>query len=94
MGYFSFSGNLDCCITIRTALLESRYIWGEPALFAELQQRFATELMSGGGREFVEQMRRFADVGIEEVHVMPFTGDPVTYVRAIGDHVMSSLNEL
>ena len=22
MGYFSFNGNLDCCITIRTALLK------------------------------------------------------------------------
>ena len=44
-----------------------------------------------GGREFVEQMRAFAGVGVEEVHVMPFTDDPVAYVRGIGDHVIGSL---
>jgi [protein-PII] uridylyltransferase len=42
-------------LTIRTALLEARYIWGEQALFAELQQRFATDVMAGSAREFVEQ---------------------------------------
>jgi F420-dependent oxidoreductase-like protein len=44
-----------------------------------------------GGRAFVEQMRGFADVGVEEVHVMPFTDDPVSFVRGIGDHVMGAL---
>jgi F420-dependent oxidoreductase-like protein len=44
-----------------------------------------------GGRAFVEQMRGFADVGIEEVHVMPFTDDPVSFVQGIGDHVMGGL---
>jgi F420-dependent oxidoreductase-like protein len=47
-----------------------------------------------GGREFVEHMRGFADVGIDEVHVMPFTGDPVTYIRGIGDHAMAGLTDL
>jgi F420-dependent oxidoreductase-like protein len=47
-----------------------------------------------GGREFVERMRPFADVGIEEVYVMPFTGDPVPYVRGLGDHVMGGLSSL
>jgi F420-dependent oxidoreductase-like protein len=47
-----------------------------------------------GGREFVEHMRGFADVGIEEVHVMPFAGDPVEYVRGIGDNVMSELHSI
>src|SRR5271170_4190141 len=42
-------------LTIRTALLESRYIWGEQALFAELQQRYAADVMAGSAREFVEQ---------------------------------------
>jgi alkanesulfonate monooxygenase SsuD/methylene tetrahydromethanopterin reductase-like flavin-dependent oxidoreductase (luciferase family) len=45
-----------------------------------------------GGRAFVEHMRGFADVGIEEVHVMPFSGDPVAYVRGIGDNVMGTLS--
>jgi F420-dependent oxidoreductase-like protein len=47
-----------------------------------------------GGREFVDQMRGFADVGIEEVHVMPFAGDPVAYVRGIGDNVMGLLGSV
>jgi F420-dependent oxidoreductase-like protein len=46
---------------------------------------------ASGGAEFVEQMRAFADVGIEEVHVMPFTDDPVAYVQGIGDHVTGAL---
>src|ERR1700733_1682355 len=42
-------------LTIRTALLEARYIWGEPALFAELQQRYVADVVAGSAREFVEQ---------------------------------------
>jgi F420-dependent oxidoreductase-like protein len=49
---------------------------------------------AAGGREFVEQMRGFADAGIEEVHVMPFAGDPVAYVQGIGDHVMGALGSV
>src|SRR3954451_4856468 len=41
-------------LTIRTALLEARYIWGEQALFNELQQRFDSEILSGTAAEFVE----------------------------------------
>lgn len=47
-----------------------------------------------GGREFVEQMRGFADAGVEEVHVMPPAGDPVAFVQAIGDNVMPSLGSV
>jgi hypothetical protein len=36
-------------------------------------------------------MRGFAGVGIDEVHVMPFTDDPVSFVQGIGDHVMGPL---
>ena len=39
-------------------------------------------------------MRGFADVGIEEVHVMPFAGDPVAYVQGLGDHVMGELGSV
>lgn len=46
---------------------------------------------AAGGRDFVEQMRGFADVGIDEVHVMPFAGDPVAYVQGLGDNVMGEL---
>src|SRR5206468_11998874 len=41
-------------LTIRTALLEARYIWGEQALFNELQQRFDTEILRGTAAQFVE----------------------------------------
>jgi F420-dependent oxidoreductase-like protein len=46
---------------------------------------------AAGGSDFIEQMRAFADVGIDEVHVMPFTDDPVSFVQGIGDHVMGRL---
>ncbi|MGV1008685.1 MAG: LLM class F420-dependent oxidoreductase [Dermatophilaceae bacterium] len=45
------------------------------------------DVTAAGGRAFSEQMGRFADVGIEEVHIMPFTPDPVTFVHAVGEHV-------
>jgi F420-dependent oxidoreductase-like protein len=49
---------------------------------------------AAGGREFVEQMRGFAAVGIDEVHVMPFAGDPVAYVQGLGDNIMSELGSV
>ncbi len=41
-------------ITIRTAVLEARYIWGDQDLFLDLRRRFVTEIVSGTEREFVE----------------------------------------
>ena len=41
-------------MTVRTALLESRFISGEEALFLELKQRFADELAATTGMAFVE----------------------------------------
>src|SRR3954452_1863042 len=41
-------------LTIRTALLEARYIWGEQALFNDLQQRFDSEILRGTAAQFVE----------------------------------------
>jgi len=40
--------------TIRTALLEARYIDGDEALFAELEERFDEDVAKGTGNEFVE----------------------------------------
>jgi [protein-PII] uridylyltransferase len=40
--------------TIRTSLLETRPIAGQPKLFAELKRRFAKEIVSGTGREFAD----------------------------------------
>ena len=41
-------------ITIRTGLLESRYVWGDKSLFRELRQRFFGEVVEGTGPDFVE----------------------------------------
>lgn len=41
-------------LTIRTALLEGRYVWGDQALFQEIQLRFWTEIVPGSERQFLE----------------------------------------
>jgi [protein-PII] uridylyltransferase len=41
-------------ITIRTAILEARWIWGEHALFDELVRRFDEEVVAGSGAEYVQ----------------------------------------
>ena len=41
-------------MTIRTALLDARYILGDQTLFAALTQRFQAEVVNGSAREFVE----------------------------------------
>ena len=51
-----------------------------------------------GGAAFVEHMRALADVGVQEVHVMPLpptsSADPVGFVRALGEHVVPALRGL
>jgi [protein-PII] uridylyltransferase len=42
-------------LTIRTALLEARYIWGEQPLFTELKSRFDSEVARGTAAQFIEQ---------------------------------------
>ena len=42
-------------LTIRTALLEGRYVWGDQALFAECQARFWAEVVAGTERQFVAE---------------------------------------
>ncbi|HXO01576.1 MAG TPA: [protein-PII] uridylyltransferase, partial [Stellaceae bacterium] len=42
-------------LTIRTALVEARYIWGEQALFTELRSRFDNEIVRGTAAQFIEQ---------------------------------------
>ena len=41
-------------ITIRTAVLEARYLWGDEALFDELLARFDEEVVKGTGPEYVQ----------------------------------------
>ena len=40
-------------MTIRTAVLEARYIWGDRPLFDELKSRFDGEVVKGSGPEFI-----------------------------------------
>jgi [protein-PII] uridylyltransferase len=42
-------------ITIRTALLEARWLWGDQHLAAEFRQRYQAEVVAGTGMTFVEQ---------------------------------------
>jgi len=41
-------------ITIRTALLEARYLWGDKSLYDELRKKFWNEVAAGSGQDFVE----------------------------------------
>ncbi|HYN39282.1 MAG TPA: [protein-PII] uridylyltransferase, partial [Rhodospirillales bacterium] len=42
-------------LTIRTSLLEARWLWGDKALFCNFEQRFRGEVVAGSGASFVEQ---------------------------------------
>ena len=42
-------------ITIRTAMLEGRYVWGDQALFDEARRRFFAEVVAGTERQFVAE---------------------------------------
>ncbi len=41
-------------ITIRTALLEARYIWGDLGMYESLRKMFWSEIATGSGLDFVE----------------------------------------
>ncbi len=41
-------------LTIRTSLLEARYLWGDEELFRELKKRFDAEVVRGTAAQFVE----------------------------------------
>jgi [protein-PII] uridylyltransferase len=53
--------SLDDCLgqaradmTIRTSLLEARWVWGDQELFDSLRRRFRAEIVTGSGEAFVE----------------------------------------
>jgi [protein-PII] uridylyltransferase len=41
-------------LTIRTALLEARYLWGEQALYDDLKRRFESDILRSTAAQFVE----------------------------------------
>lgn len=42
-------------LTIRTALLEARYVWGDQALYDEAASRFGQEVVAGTARAFINE---------------------------------------
>ncbi len=42
-------------LTIRTALLEGRFLWGDQGVYEELRQRFWAEIVRGNERDFLTQ---------------------------------------
>ncbi|MEO0499533.1 MAG: [protein-PII] uridylyltransferase, partial [Pseudomonadota bacterium] len=42
-------------VTIRTAMLEARYLWGDQDLYAAASQRFTNEVTHGTERDFIQQ---------------------------------------
>ncbi len=56
-------------LTVRTALLEARYLWGDQGLYDEAERRFARDIMAGEARAFIadklaerdERHRRMGD---------------------------------
>ena len=62
--------------TIRTALLEARYIWGDQPLYDEASRRFDREVVAGSARTFVaeklaERARRHERMGDSRYVVEP-----------------------
>ncbi|HEY2950803.1 MAG TPA: LLM class F420-dependent oxidoreductase [Micromonosporaceae bacterium] len=49
------------------------------------------ELTDAGGAAFAEEMHRYAEIGIEEVHVMPSSADPVGFIDGLGAHIIGRL---
>ncbi len=41
-------------VTIRTSLLEARYLWGDRELYDELRRKFWSDVATGTGQDFVE----------------------------------------
>jgi [protein-PII] uridylyltransferase len=63
-------------LTVCTALLEARYVWGDQALYDEAAARFDREVMSGTGRAFIaaklaERNARHARMGDSRYVVEP-----------------------
>lgn len=52
------------------------------------------DLSVSGGREFVDGMARYAEIGVQEVHLMPPTDDPVDWIERVGRTIVPGLAQL
>ncbi|MDQ2703923.1 MAG: nucleotidyltransferase domain-containing protein, partial [Pseudomonadota bacterium] len=67
-------------VTIRTSILEARFLWSEQALYDELMKRFDSEVVKGTGAEYVqaklaERDQRHAKAGDTRYLVEPNVKD-------------------
>ncbi|MCV5950148.1 hypothetical protein OFN94_35605, partial [Escherichia coli] len=67
-------------MTVRTALLEARYLFGDEALYRSLVQRFDREIVKGSAADFVsaklmERDARVAKAGASRYLVEPNVKD-------------------
>ena len=63
-------------ITIRTALLEARYIWGERKLFSQLRRRFYNNAEDGSALKFVEEKLAERDARHEKMGASRYVLEP------------------
>jgi F420-dependent oxidoreductase-like protein len=47
-----------------------------------------------GARAFCDAIAPYAEIGVQQVHVMPFGADPVAFVEGLGEHVVGPLGRL
>ena len=83
-------------ISIRTAFLEARWIWGDEQLFDSCRARFATEIVAGSGAEFVaakmaERDQRHRKLGDSRYVVEPNVKDGKGGLRDL--HTLSWIAE-
>ena len=63
-------------MTIRTALLESRYLFGSRTLFEEMVTRFDSELVIGSASEFVDAKLRERDTRVAKAGASRYLVEP------------------
>ncbi len=63
-------------LTIRTAVLEMRWLWGDQELFFNLQTRFRADVVAGTGEEFVESKLAERDARHEQMGDVRYVLEP------------------
>lgn len=63
-------------ITVRTSILEARFLWGEQSLFAELRRRFAKEIVASSASAFIEAKLAERDARHHKMHDSRYVLEP------------------